>query len=168
MVAPLVIPLAIGGLSMLSSMAADSDANAQMESKAAAFGVRKAGIMASKDAMLNTLVSDKAKLADQVAQAGIDIEKSQAQAEAQARVNAAAAGTAGASVDVTIAEADVNAANAKSQVNQKQKAGNDQIRLNFVNSVINAETQVGTLDTSSRASSARTLMSGATGFLGAL
>ena len=155
------------GVSVLSSMAGEADQNAAMVDKAKAFGIRKAGIQASKDQALDGVVANARQLQEAKAYQGIDIEKSSDMAEAQAKVNAAAAGVSGTSVDLTIAQADVNAANATNQVERKNKQDREQLKLNFVNTIINAETQTGTLDTSTRDQTGKHILAGVTGFVGA-
>lgn len=155
------------GVSVLSSMANEADQNAAMASKARAFGVRKAGIVASKDQALDSVVANAAQLRNEAALVGADIEKTKSASEAQARVNAAAAGVEGASVDVTIAQSDVNAANAKGKLDNKVKQNEHQLKLNFINTIINAETQTGTLDTSTQDQTGKHLLAGAGGFLSA-
>ena len=165
---PLAIPIAMGALSVFGSMAEEASQNAAMEDKAKAFGVRKAGIMASKESALEGIVKNAAEIQDAKALAGLDIEKNAQAAEAQARVNAATAGVAGSSVDVTIDQAGVNEANAKNKVNRKNASDREQLKLSFVNSIINAETSVGSLDTSTTNQTGKHIMSGVSGFLGGL
>lgn len=154
------------GVSVVSSMMGEADQNAAMESKARAFGVRKAGIAASKEQALDAIVANTAQLRNEAALVGADIEKSEAAAEAQARVNAAAAGVEGASVDVSIAQSDVNAANAKGKLDARKKQNEEQLKLNFINTIINAETQTGTLDTSTQNQTGKHVLAGAGAFLG--
>ena len=159
------VALGIGALAAVGSMLNEADENEAMESRAAAFGVRKAGIDAATKSTIEGIFTQATELEDAAALTKSEIYRSQAQAEADARVSAAAAGVAGASVSAVINETEVNAVRADKQTETKLTASQNQLRLNFVNTVLNAEAQKGTLDTTVQDRSAQHAMAFSSGFL---
>lgn len=144
------VPYALGALSLASTAMGESDNNEQMAQTARQFGIKRAGVAAFKDNQLRTYTKrvqaqNEAKiLADQ------EIELSQDKAEAQARVNAAAAGVAGTSVEQTVSETQINEQRALTTVARKSKQQKEQSKTDLVDSLVNAEAGLGTLDTTKR------------------
>jgi len=156
--------IALGTLSFASSLLGESDKNDQMIQQAQDFGIRRAGIKSATEAKLTALISQAAQAKENKILANLTIDRAQAKAEAQARVNAAQAGVAGESVNQVINETEVNAANAKNITDRDLRNSKNQLKIDFVDTVINAETQTGVLDTSTRDQTLTHTLAFATGF----
>ena len=139
-----------GGLALASSLLGESDRNDQMIQQAQQFGITKAGIEVTTAAKLDALISQAATGKETNILVKAEISKSQAKAEAQARVAAAQAGVSGASVNQVVNETEVNAINAEHIANKELTNSKNQLQIDFVDTVINAETQIGVQDTSTR------------------
>lgn len=153
------------GVSVVGSMMESSDQNDAIESDAAKFGVRRAGIEAATKESVSNLIANAKVLQESRAQMGHEIEQGQAQVEAQVRVNAAAAGVTGGSVEAVVTQTETNAGKAQHQADRQKKLADDKAQQSLVNTVLNAETQIGVLDTSTTDQTGKHIMAGATGLL---
>lgn len=155
-------------LSLAGSLEEEADQNDAMEQKAADFGTRKAGIVSfqrRQRGILSTSIQEILEAGD-FAEQGID--SNQAQAEAQARVNAAQAGVGGTSTDQIINETSVNAEKAKQNATRQTDRNIKQAKTSFVERSLQAENQIGKLDTSTVDQTGKHVLSFASGFAGGL
>jgi len=147
------VALGMGTMTVASSMLDEADENQAIEQKAADYGTREAGINFSSARRLDSMIGEMHALAENTRYGEIAIDRKQAQTEAQIRVNAAAAGVEGGSVNQVIDETEVNAAKAKGVLDNAKTQANQQIKLNFVDEIINTDINKGRLDTSTRTNS---------------
>ena len=144
------VAVGIGTLTLASSMLGEADENQAIEQKAGDYGTRTAGMDFSSKRRLQAMAHEMKSIEENTRYGEIAIDRQQAQTEADIRVNAAAAGVEGGSVDQVIDETDVNAAKAKGVLDNAKTQASQQVKLNFVDEVINTSIGKGILDTSTQ------------------
>lgn len=139
----MAVAVAVGLLSMASSMADSAAQDDIMRQKAQDYGLRAGGVAFSQHRHQQFLESNLSTLRDNAEAQKRFIEANQAEAEADARVQAAAAGVAGDSVDAVIQETERNAAEAVKQEETKLATSKRQVEADMVDNTINADIQKG-------------------------